>query len=228
MSCLLLTLLPPELRLIIYQYVLTRSPRTVDNTAKKSRPARNQFRTTILRTCRQIYDEASPILLSANTWVIQPSRADYEWLFGLGPQGWPTLRKIILEADYGSRIWGLEGFHFEIFNILACCTRLDLIITASIWTLPYIYSERLMKYHYGFAKATMNDLVDEPEFCRKHEHLSRTPLTEVVAKNVEHWKKFLDRFTSTCPDNCEMHVGRPAVRTQSTVHLHIRSKCLYC
>ncbi len=224
MSCLLLTLLPPELRLIIYQYVLTRLPKTV-NTANKSRPARNEFRTAILRTCRQIYNEASPILLSANTWVIQPTRADHKWLFGLGPRGWTTLRKIVLEADYGCRSRGIRNLHFDIVNTLASCTRLELHITANVWTLPY---PGAMTYMHGFAKATMNDLIDEPKICCGHKHLPRRPLTELMVENVEIWTKFLDQFTSACPDNCDIHVGRLVAHTQSTVHLNLRSKCFYC
>ena len=67
--CLLLTLLPPELRLHIYKYLL-RSEGTVR--PKTSSPAEYKSKAAILVTCRQIYDEAYPILLSINTWVIDP------------------------------------------------------------------------------------------------------------------------------------------------------------
>lgn len=86
-SCLLLNLLPPELRLQIYKHILVRPLDEIGTTTdlslqifdengiriytvKKSQPAKHASRTAIFQTCRQIYNEAYPVLLSANTWVI--------------------------------------------------------------------------------------------------------------------------------------------------------------
>lgn len=87
-------------------------------------------------------DEAYPVLLSANTWVANLAREGHMWLFGLGLQGHNTLRKIILEADYGIHAW---GFQFEIFNTLPSCTELMLTIRAMTPILTFLYRNGTMK-----------------------------------------------------------------------------------
>lgn len=87
-------------------------------------------------------DEAYPVLLSANTRVANLARKGHMWLFGLGLQGQNTLRKIILEADYGIHAW---GFQFEIFNTLPSCTELMLTIRAMTPILTFLYRDGTME-----------------------------------------------------------------------------------
>ena len=248
-SCFLLARLPPELRLQIYKHVLVRPLNTIGTTvdkakksrtakrsrtikksrkAKKSQTAKHASRTAIFLTCRQIYSEAYPVLLSANTWVIRPNREDHTWLFGLGLQGQLSLRKIIFDSDYGYHEMWPTSFHFEIFNTLPSHTRLSLTLKAiTIWLLQ-LYKKDTLKYMHGFAKATMDDLSNERGSCHRHGDLSRTLPAHLVAQRERTWKGLLDQLTSACPDDCEMHVGRPAANTQSTLHLSLTSACFFC
>ena len=158
-SCLLLTLLPLEVRLQIYRHILVRpldTSCTTVGTAEKSWTAEHMSRTAIFRTCRQIYSEAYPVLLSANTWVIRPNRADHTWLFELGLQGQISLRRIIVQSDYGYHTLCPEAFHYEIFNTLPSHTRLSLTIKMTSLSFLQLFKEGTMKYMHGFAKATMD------------------------------------------------------------------------
>lgn len=95
-SCGALGILPPELRLIIYEYVLRRgatiNPHGFHSRQELKRKPRKKRRcaarpspfygvpflpTSLLRTCRQIYREALPILYSTNAIVISPPCAPY-------------------------------------------------------------------------------------------------------------------------------------------------------
>lgn len=229
-SCLFLTLLPPEVRLQIYRHILVRpldTSCTTVSTADKPWTAKYACRTAVFRACRQIYNEAYPVLFSANTWVIHPKRADHTWLFGLGLQGQVSLRNIVFEYE------GLRSttFEFEIFNTLSSHTRLSLTINAHTLRLLRLYNGDTMKYMHGFAKATMDELCNESRKCDFHirySHLSGTLSAHCLAQRTKAWKGLLDHLTSACPDECEMHVGRPAAHTQSTVHLSIITECFYC
>ena len=224
-------LLPPEVRLQIYEHILVRpldEIGTTVGTARKSRTAKHASRTAIFRTCRQIYNEAYPVLLSANTWAIGPNRADHTWLFGLGLQGQISLRKIIFESDYGyADIWS-GTFQFEIFNTLSSYTRLSLTIKAVTIGILDLYKMDTMKYMHGFARATMDELFNERGSCQWHEDLSRTLPQHLVTRRNNTWKQVLDQLVSPCPDDCGMHVGRPAAHTRSIVHLSLTHSCFYC
>ena len=231
-SCRLLTLLPPEVRLQVWEHILVRpldEIGTTVGTAKKSRTAKHASRTAIFRTCCQIYDEAYPVLLSANTWVIRPNRADHTWLFGLGLQGQISLRRIIVESDYGHPTLWPETFHFEIFNALPSHIRLSLTIKMKPLSFLQLYKRDAMKYMHGFAKATTDELCNELRQCDDQpRHLSKTSPAHWLAQRTKTWKELLDQLTSACPEDCEMHEGRPAAHTQSTVHLSLTTGCFYC
>lgn len=230
-SCLLLNLLPPELRLQIYSHILVRPLDHVGAlvvTAKKSQTAKHASRTVIFRTCRQIYNEAYPILLSANTWVTRPSREDYEWLFGLGLRGQVSLRTIIFDCGYYyGGLWP-ETFFFEMLNTLSSPTRLSLTIKVSTIRLLRLYKNDTMKYLHGFARATMDDLVHGHKSCQRHGDLPTKLPHHLFALRNRTWKGLLDHLMSPCPDECAMHVGRRAPHTQSAVHLSLTHTCFYC
>lgn len=227
-SCLLLTLLPPELRRNIYNDILVRADQPVEPGRSLSLSAEHESRTAILQTCRQIYDEAYPVLLSANTWKIRPGREDHTWLIGLGLQGQNTLRKIILQSPHSYHGIGPESFYFEMSNTLPSYERLELTIKSSTGQLSSHYSAGTLKYMHGFAKATMDELSNEQFSCSDHGNLSGVWHMDLMAQRDRTWKALLDQLMSACPEDCEMHVGRPTSHTKSTVHLSLLSTCFYC
>ena len=231
-SCLLLNLLPPELRLQIYKHILVRpldEVCTEIDAAKKSQTAKHASRTAIFRTCRQIYSEAYPVLLSANTWIMRPNREDHTWLFRLGLQGQCSLRKTIFEIDCRYRLRP-PTFYFEIFNTLSSHARMSLTIETNTLDLLDLYKYDTMKYMHGFIKATTRDLSNEHGGCMRHVILDPSTVLpqHLLARRNNTWKRLLDQLTSLCPDDCEMHVGRPAPHIQSTVHLNLTHDCFYC
>ena len=190
--------------------------------------AEHESRTAILQTCRQIYDEAYPVLLSANTWKIRPRREDHTWLIGLGLQGQNTLRKIILQSldsDYGI---GPESFYFEMSNTLPSCERLELTIKTSTAQLSSHYFAGTLKYMHGFAKATMDELSNEQLSCLDHGKVPGVSPKDLMAQRDRTWNAILDQLMSACPEDCEMHVGRTTSHTKSTVHLSLFSACFFC
>ena len=225
-SCLLLLLLPPEIRLHIYDYALMGPEQPVR--LRRCPPAQHESKTAILQTCRQIYDEAYPVLLSTNTRVIHPAGEHHTWLFELASQRQKTLRKVVLESDCDCHRMGPRNFHFEMLNTLPSCSRLSLTIRANTWPLVLLWKRDALKYMHGFAKATMDELSDEAGSRQHHEYLPRRLPAHVLAQRNRSWKRILDQLTSACPEVCGMHVGRPASHTNSTVHLSLSSGCFHC
>ena len=208
--CLLLTLLPPELRLHIYKYLL-RSEGTVR--PRTSSPAEYKFRAAILVTCRQINDEAYPVLLSVNTWVIDPID-DLPWLDQIGVLGQSALREVIIvrrQKIYWARLR-------QFFDFLSGCRQLKLIIRSHCWELRESYRNGTFKYMHGFAKATV-----ALSICPEHAHLEW--LEDMAKRTSEDLRK---RLMSACPEDCKMHVGRPSSHTKSTVDMGLTNDCLGC
>ena len=215
--CLLLTLLPVELRLYIYKYLLRSEgalrPRT-------SSPAEYKSKAAILVTCRQIYDEAYPVLLSINTWVIDPI-ADLSWLGEIGVLGQSALRKMIVVRKHGSYCKGPRSpgpYPEQLFNFLSGCRQLKLIISSCYWELLSSYGDGALRYMHGFAKATGFRSIH-----RKHAHLQWSE--DLVNRTSKDLRR---QLTSACPEDCKMHVGRPASYTKSTIHVGVINDCLGC
>lgn len=211
-SCPLLNLLPPELRLNIYKHVLASPEQSLEQ--RESWRPKKESRTPIFQTCRQIYHEAYPVLLSTNTWFIRPTREDHTWLFGLGQHGQTSLRKISLWTGIGH-----YEFNFEMFSYLPTCRKLELTIHSRLPDLASLYARGPMKYMHGFAEATVGD-------SGKRYHAHDCP-QEVSTKSAS-LKELLHQLTSACPEDCEMHVGRRASHSQSTIHMDFGGSFLEC
>lgn len=95
--------LPPEIRLQIYKYTL------ICNNQIKPERRRGRGDSTIaaplLRTCKQIYHEAAPVLYSGNTFLIDYPKLILDWFKAIGPQniGYLERLRIFVSADYGQR-----------------------------------------------------------------------------------------------------------------------------
>lgn len=85
-----------------------------------------------------------------------------------------------------------------------------------------------MKYLHGFANATMGELSNESKSGGQHGQPPGLWTMDLVAQRNKTWKILLDQLMSACPEDCEMHVGRPASHTKSTVHLSLVSSCFDC
>lgn len=73
--------LPRNARLRIYEYALVCEPQIIP----ECRPAAEQPLTpSILRTCKQVHDEARPILYSKNTFLVSEPKRILQWFVGIG------------------------------------------------------------------------------------------------------------------------------------------------
>lgn len=90
-------LLPLELRLCIYEYIFPCESLTVPyDCHKPSVPS------SILRTCKQIHQEASPTLyLTVTFWIADPERA-YKWFMEIGRVNIKLLTQIHFSVSYHS------------------------------------------------------------------------------------------------------------------------------
>lgn len=72
--CHFLDILPPEIRLMIYENLLVSASTTIPASASKdgSSPTPTNLSTSILRVNRQIHNEAAAVLYSRNTIYIRP------------------------------------------------------------------------------------------------------------------------------------------------------------
>lgn len=207
----------------VYKHVLMRSGQPV---APRAPWPTNEPPTAILRTCRQIYDEAYPILHSANAWVIYPAQEEFSWLVRLDVKGLNALRRITFEADYDTD--GTNLVHFKIFATLSICQRLELTISSYTWHLLSHHKKRQLTFVHGFAKATMDELSNEPNSCCEHSNLPGVWTADLAAQRDRTWKALLEHFISACPEDCKMHAGRPASHTKSTIRLSLFSSCFDC
>ena len=73
--------LPPKTRLRIYEYVLVCEPQLIPDYTP---PANQPLTPSILRTCKQIHSEASPVLYSKNTFLVAEPDRILKWLIGIG------------------------------------------------------------------------------------------------------------------------------------------------
>ena len=73
--------LPLKARLRTYEYILVGKPQVIPH----CRPAAGRsIAPTILRTCKQIHSEASPVLYSKNTFLIAEPERDLKWFQKIG------------------------------------------------------------------------------------------------------------------------------------------------
>ena len=73
--------LPLKARLRTYEYILIGKPQVIPLCKP---PAQRSIAPTILRTCKQIHIEASPVLYSKNTFLIAKPERDLKWLQEIG------------------------------------------------------------------------------------------------------------------------------------------------
>ena len=211
----------------VYKQILARPEQPVAlRTPHQPWPTKNEPSTAILRTCHQIYDEAYPILHSANAWVIYPAREESEWLVDLGLQGLNALRKLTFKADYDTGDTNLVSI--LVFSILPICQRLELTISSYTWHFLLHYKTGQLAFVHGFAKATMDELSNEPNSCCEHSNLPGVWTADLAAQRDRTWKALLEHFISACPEDCKMHAGRPASHTKSTIRLSLFSSCFDC
>ena len=95
-------LLPLELRLQIYEYIFLCKKRIVPH-KKHHYPVEHPIPTSILRTCKQIHQEASPILYSKNTFLITYPMEILKWLPKIGQANMKLLENIHLQVDVEDR-----------------------------------------------------------------------------------------------------------------------------
>lgn len=88
--------LPSKARLRIFEYVLVSEQQIIPH----CRPAADPPVTpSILRTCKQIHSEASPILYSKNTFLVCEPKWIIEWFTKIGPVNIKHLNRIRIFVD---------------------------------------------------------------------------------------------------------------------------------
>ena len=90
-------LLPLELRLQIYECIFLCKKQIKVHSYRKPRAERS-IPPSILRTCKQIHQEASPILYSKNTFSISFPQAILKWLSEIGRANIKLLNTIHIEV----------------------------------------------------------------------------------------------------------------------------------
>lgn len=92
--------LPPEIRCLIYDFVLVRETQIIPH----ARPAIDPpLTTSILRTCKQIHREASPSLYSNNAFLMFEAEPSFEWLDQIGFSNIYLLKTIRLRTYVASQ-----------------------------------------------------------------------------------------------------------------------------
>ena len=98
-------LLPLELRLQIYECIFLSKEQILPH--RKHNDLRYLVEppipTSILRTCKQIHQEASPILYSKNTFIITYPMEILKWLQKIGRANMQLLEKIHIQAEVENR-----------------------------------------------------------------------------------------------------------------------------
>ena len=111
----LLLSLPLEVRLRIYEYLFTCQPQVFVSNLKPmlSYPkylVEADLTSAILRTCRQIHNEASPILYSGNIFVLDYPKRTFEWLDRIGSVNLRSIRHLRVFVPHElfafTRKWG--------------------------------------------------------------------------------------------------------------------------
>ena len=93
--------LPPEVRLRIYEYLLVCKSHVTPIYRPRERPP---ITISVLRTCKQIYTEASPVFYSKNEIVVAEPEMIIRWLALIGRinvRHLRTIRIFVGAADYG-------------------------------------------------------------------------------------------------------------------------------
>ena len=90
--------LPLELRLHIYEYIFLCKSQIMPYHNRKPR-AEHSIPPSILRTCKQINQEASPILYSKNTFSISYPQKTFFWLLEIGRANIKLLNTINILVD---------------------------------------------------------------------------------------------------------------------------------
>lgn len=85
--------LPLEARLYIYKNILICQPQVVTHW----RPV--GINASILRTCKQVHSEASPILYSENSFLVANPEGILQWLKQIGPVNTKLLKRVCIVVD---------------------------------------------------------------------------------------------------------------------------------
>lgn len=85
--------LPREIRDCIYGLVLVCEPKLMKFPRDKDEP---QIDPSLLRTCKQIHDEASLILYTRNKFFFSKPKATLEWFNQIGPNNFKSVKNIKL------------------------------------------------------------------------------------------------------------------------------------
>lgn len=88
--------LPLKTRLRIYEYIFTGKPQVIPYCRP---PATHPLPPAILRTCKQIHNEASPILYSKNTFLISSPERILKWFIQIGRANIKLLVNIRIFVD---------------------------------------------------------------------------------------------------------------------------------
>ena len=88
--------LPLETRLRIYEYIFIGKPQVVPYYKP---PGPHPLPPAILRTCKQIHNEASPILYSKNTFLISSPEQILKWFIQIGRANIKLLSNIRIFVD---------------------------------------------------------------------------------------------------------------------------------
>lgn len=105
--------LPLEARLRIYKYLLVCKPQVITH----CRPATEYPITpSILRTCKQIHNEASSILYMKNTFLIADPERNLKWLEQIGRRNLKLLSSIRIFVD---PVYSTRNFWYKLLDHLA-------------------------------------------------------------------------------------------------------------
>ncbi len=83
--------LPLKARLRIYEYVLVSEPQVIPHCKLAADPL---ITPSVLRTCKQIHSEASPILHSKNTFLVAEPERNLKWFKRMGRSNIKHLKRI--------------------------------------------------------------------------------------------------------------------------------------
>lgn len=85
--------LPPEVRVQIYKYALTREGKIM----AQIREGRSRTITpSLLRICKQVHNEASPILYGENNFIVHYPKEFLDWVKVIGPENVRRLKRLWL------------------------------------------------------------------------------------------------------------------------------------
>jgi hypothetical protein len=195
--------LPGELRNTIYEYALTE---------KDPISYKNLLGVAILRTNRQIHQEAKNIYHMANTFIIGDDLSEDErWLQRIRRE--PTQRITYIHAGHNMGIISGLG---PTFDLLAQCSDLKLTMEVPVNVLWRLFLSGYLRNLHGFSSITS----------------MRTCKGKGTRTQVHWWKlwqrdlqQVQDHLVSSCPETCTLHAERERLDSNCVVHLHLLHCC---